>query len=80
MFDMVEQLKKLKINLEFDEEVVEFLSKQRGDTYLGMLHICKQIQDKISVPISNMFVSKKIDETKKIRFTVVENQIKFNII
>ncbi len=78
--DTVSQLERLKIKVEFDDEVVEFLSKQSGDTYLGMLYICKQVKDKISIPISNMVVSKKIDKSKKIKCTVVEDKIKFNII
>lgn len=75
-----DQLKKLKIKVEFDDKVAEFLSKQSDDIYLGMLSICKQITDKISIPISNMFISKKVSKSKTIKCVVVDNEIQFNII
>ena len=75
-----EQFEKLKIKVEFDDQIAEFLSKEDNGINLNMSYVYKRIKEEISTPILNMIVSKKVDKYKTIKCVVIDNKIQFNIV
>jgi ATP-dependent Clp protease ATP-binding subunit ClpC len=65
-----------KYNVTYNPKLVEFISKVGFDEVYGARPIKRAIQDKIEDFISEMVLTGKIKEGKKINLTVEDEEVK----
>jgi ATP-dependent Clp protease ATP-binding subunit ClpA len=69
------RLTELKYNVTFDQTLVDYISKVGFDEVYGARPIKRAIQDKVEDYISELVLTGKLKEGKKLKLQVVEDEV-----